>query len=98
MPTYEHLCGACNKEFEDVYSINSDPPEICPLCNVSGQVKRLISGGSGRGIVELTGNDLAAHLRSEGKKLAASAGRDEKLLANLVGEDRYHQNQTNRSK
>jgi len=54
-------------------------------------VKRLVSGGSGRAIVTKSGGDLVSHLQSEGKKLRAQAERDENVLANLVGEERYHQ-------
>ncbi len=91
MPTYEHLCKACGHEWEDFYSIKKDPPTVCPECEVEGQVKRLVSGGSGRGIVVLTGHDLQAHCREEGKKIAREAAKDENLRANLIGEDRYHQ-------
>ena len=90
MPTYEHLCKACGHEWEDFYSIVKDPPTVCPECEVEGEVKRLVSGGSGRGIVVLTGHDLNAHCKSEGKKLAHEAMKNENLRANLIGEERYH--------
>jgi len=98
MPTYEHLCKSCGYEWDDFYSIMQDPPTLCPECGVDGQVKRLISGGSGRGIVVLTGHDLAAHCKAEGKKMAKAAIKDEKLKANLIGEDRYHQQCLNTEK
>lgn len=89
MPTYEHEC-ACGHQWDQVYSIVKDPPTVCPECTVEGQVKRLISGGSGRGIVRLTGQDLAAHCKAEGKRMARQAATDENLRANLIGEDKYH--------
>ena len=61
MPTYEHRAGCCGHEWEEFYSITTDPPTVCPSCKEEGQVKRLISGGSGRGIVTLSGGDLAAN-------------------------------------
>lgn len=91
MPTYLHLAKCCNKEFEDFYSIKNDPPTKCPFCNVEGQVQRLISGGSGRGIVELTGHELKAKLKSDGQELKKAALKDEKLLSNLIGESTFQQ-------
>ena len=90
MPTYEHLCQSCQYEWEESYGIKQNPPTLCPECNVEGSVKRLISGGSGRGIVILTGRDLKAHIDAEGKKLARASQTDESLRANLIGEEKYH--------
>ncbi|KKN70816.1 hypothetical protein LCGC14_0427080 [marine sediment metagenome] len=90
MPTYEHLCNACEYEWEEFYSIVKDPPTLCPECKMDGKVKRLISGGSGRGIVILTGHDLSAHCKAEGRKIARQAMKDENLKANLIGEEKYH--------
>ncbi|MDP2685254.1 MAG: zinc ribbon domain-containing protein [bacterium] len=90
MPTYEHICLSCEHEWDEFYSINRDIPQMCPSCNAEGQVKRLISGGSGRGIVVLTGRALNAHMKSEGRKMAKAAANNENLRANLIGEDRYH--------
>jgi len=56
-------------------------------------VKRLISGGSGKGIVELTGHELKAKIKEDATKMRRNAGKDEKLLANLVGEKKYHSNE-----
>lgn len=93
MPTYEHRCFACEHEWEDFYSIKSNPPEACPKCNTKGHVKRLISGGSGRGIVELSGNELKEHLKSEGRKLKESAKNNERVASNLEGEASFHRRQ-----
>ena len=92
MPTYEHLCRACNQEFEDIYGMKEPIPTKCPNCNVEGKVERLISGGSGKGIVELTGQELKAHVLAEGQKLKHEANKNEKVLANLVGDDKYQRN------
>jgi hypothetical protein len=70
--------------------MTKDPPTLCPECKVEGKVKRLISGGSGRGIVRLTGHDLSAHCKAEGRKMARQAMKDENLRANLIGEEKYH--------
>jgi putative FmdB family regulatory protein len=86
MPTYEHLCHHCNYEWEDIYSMKTDAPTTCPECKTEGQVKRLISGGSGKGIVEITGHDLKDKLKKEGQELKQAAMKDENLLANLVGD------------
>ena len=89
MPTYEHGC-TCGFEWEEEYSIKADPPTLCPECKKEGGVTRFISGGSGRGIIILAGHDLNAHLKSEGKKLHSLAMKDENVRANLIGEEKYH--------
>lgn len=94
MPTYEHFCGNCQHEWEDIYSIKQNPPTICPSCNIDGKVRRLISGGSGKGIVEITGHELKDKLKKEGQELKRAALKDENLMANLVGEARYQKDKT----
>lgn len=93
MPTYEHLCTACNHEWEDEYSIKADPPKNCPSCNAEA-VKRLISGGSGRGVVELSGNELVEKVKSDAQALKREAAKSEKVYSNLLGEQKYHDMQT----
>lgn len=92
MPTYTHLAHCCNYEWEDFYSIKADPPTICPKCQTEGQVERLISGGSGRGIVELTGKELIASIKTGAQEIQKDALRNESTLANIVGEKKYHEN------
>ncbi len=89
---YEHICENCNKEFEDVYGMTEPVPTVCPLCGFDGKVKRLISGGSGKGIVRVTGHELRAKLRSEGQELKRAAMKDERVLSNLVGDSKYQEN------
>ena len=91
MPTYEHVCEKCNFEWEDEYSIKANPPSVCPECKEDGHVKRLISGGSGRGIVILRGHDLTQHIKNEGKRISQEAMKNENVRANIVGEEVYHQ-------
>ena len=45
MPTYEYKCTECNHLFEMFQSIKDPPIKKCPKCK--GNVKKLISGGSG---------------------------------------------------
>lgn len=92
MPTYEHICRNCQHEWEDIYSIRQDPPTVCPACNTEGQVQRLVSGGAGKGIVEVTGHELKAKLKAEGQELKKSAMKSETVLANLIGESKYQSN------
>jgi len=93
MPSYEHICTniECAFEWEEEYSIKEDPPKICPQCKQE-TAKRLISGGSGRGIVELYGQELKDKLRADGQALKRKVKTSEKLLANVVGEAKYEQN------
>lgn len=91
MPTYEHLCTnkECNNEWEDMYSIVKEPPKVCPKCNLE-TATRIISGGSGKGTVELTGHELTAKTKEDVQKIKQRAARDENYMANLIGEDRAH--------
>jgi len=95
MPTYEHTCHnpECKNEWEDIYSIKTDPPKVCPKCNQE-TAQRVISGGSGKGIVNLTGQDLTDKLKSDASQIQREAARDEKKYANLLGESRYSEMQT----
>lgn len=98
MPTYEHQCTDCNWEWEEVYGMNDPIPSACPNCKVEGKVKRLISGGSGKGHVELTGQELKAHIKAEAEDWKRKASKDEKFLANLVGDGKYQQNVVDRER
>jgi len=95
MPTYEHKCCnlECQYEWEDMYSIKKDPPAICPKCN-QNTAQRVISGGSGKGTVELTGNELVEKIKSDANKLQKDASKNENVYSNLIGESRYQQIQT----
>jgi putative FmdB family regulatory protein len=104
MPTYEFKCKAvvdeveCGHEWEEYLSIKAPDPDECPKCHAKGKVLHLISGGSGKGTVELYGQDLVDKIKSDAKKLKADAAKDEKVYANLLGEDRYQQLQTRMDK
>jgi len=89
--TYEHLCGACKHEWEQVYGMTVDPPTVCPKCKVDGQVKRLISGGSGPGIMRKSVGEVRANLASETRALKRRAETDENFRANLVGDESYNE-------
>lgn len=93
MPTYEHRCNGCRHEWDEAYSMKQAPPTICPSCEEEGQVQRLISGGSGRGIVRLTGGDLRAQLMVDAGKARQRARTDENFRASIIGEQKYHQQQ-----
>jgi len=87
MPTYEHRCDTCKHEWEESYSIKADPPKQCPECKAE-TVTRLISG-TAKGVVELYGQDLIDKVKSDAQKIKAEAAKDEKVYANLLGEDKY---------
>jgi putative FmdB family regulatory protein len=90
MPFYDHLCEACNYEWEDFYSMTTNPPTICPSCNTEGKCKRLISDSySVR--VPLTGQELKEKIKKERKEIASKINKDENLKANVVGESAYHE-------
>jgi len=99
MPSYEHVClnEDCNYEWEDEYSIKDDPPKICPKCKKE-TAKRLISGGSGKGKVELTGNELKEKLANDVKDIKKRLSTDEKFAANFYGEGKFQENKTHNEK
>ncbi len=83
MPFYEYRCKVCNHWFEEFQGMDTEPVKICPECG--GEVKQLISLGSGR--AELSGPELAARMREEGRKVAdrIKAG-DEDAAADIFGD------------
>jgi putative FmdB family regulatory protein len=96
MPTYEfiHRIETCNHEWEEIRSITADDPTHCPKCHAEGNIIHLVSGGSGRGVVELTGQELVDKCRADAQKLKKEAARNEKVYANLLGESKYQSLQT----
>ena len=90
MPTYLYECPV-HGEFEEYHSIKITL-EDCPKCQAEGlepqKLKPLISGGSGRGIVELTGQDLIDKCRADAQQIKKDAAKSEKLYANLLGESK----------
>lgn len=97
MPNYEYLCEPNNQEFEEFHSIKI-VLEDCPVCKAKGlpahAPKRLISGGSGRGIVELSGNELIVKAKEDAQKLKKEVYSSEKKYANALGESNYQNLQT----
>jgi putative FmdB family regulatory protein len=90
MPVYEHKCEACNHVWEDLFSSYKSPvPEECPECKAKGKIKRLLSWC--RGKVELTGREHIEQCRRDAQKIKGDALNKENELANLMGEDTYHQ-------
>ena len=96
MPTYEFLHSKedCKYEWEEELSIKAADPEECPQCHVKGDIIRLISGGSGKGKVVLTGNELAEKVKADAQQLKRDAATNPDTYANLIGPDKYHQIQT----
>jgi hypothetical protein len=90
MPTYEFLHDKedCKHEWEEERSIKAADPTHCPKCGVEGNITHLISGGSGRGVVELYGQELVDKCRADARVLKKDAAKSEKLYANLLGEDK----------
>lgn len=89
MPTYEYNCPE-HGIFEEFHSI-SIKLEKCPQCKENGkdqEIVRLISLGS-RGIVQLEGQELVDKIKGEARELKKDAAKNEKVYANLLGEDKY---------
>jgi putative FmdB family regulatory protein len=92
MAFYEHICETCKHEWEEEYSIKDNPPESCPKCQAK-TVKRLISLG-GKGVVELTGQDLINKCKEDANKIKKEIAHDANKYANFLGEAKYHELQT----
>lgn len=90
MPTYEFLCNECKHEWEDFLSIKAPNPEECPSCKVKNNITRLISGGSGKGTVVLTGHELMSKTKEDINKMKARSSKDENYRANLIGENKFN--------
>ena len=93
MPVYEFSCNECNNEWDDIIAY-SDPNPNCPECNTSN-VKRLISLIA-HGKVKLEGQAWHDAVKRESQKAIQESHRNENLLANLVGEDKYQSNLTDK--
>ena len=91
MPIYEHHCDACEHEWEDLFKMSDPVPKECPSCHKKGKIRRLISWCSGT--VELTGHERTQKLWNDGKKIAQNASKNEKELANIIGEEKYHKSE-----
>ncbi len=97
MPSYEYSCKnpECVGEFEEFHSSSDDAKlKYCPHCKEAGRgeqnpVERLISGGAGRGIVQLTNKEFAATLGVEGRNIHKESIRNENFAANYIGESKY---------
>ena len=94
MPTYEFKCNntKCNNEWEDFRSIVAPLPE-CPKCN-GKEVIHLISGGSGKGKVELGAQEYREKVKQDAADFKRQVYKDEKLYSNLTGEAKYQEAQT----
>jgi putative FmdB family regulatory protein len=89
MPTYEFLHRDCQNEWELELSIKAPDPTHCPKCNGEENIVRLISGGSGKGIVELVGQDLVDKVKADTQQLKRDMYSSEKVYSNVLGESKY---------
>lgn len=95
MPTYLYECKT-HGEFEEYHSM-SVTLEDCPKCQAEGtevqKLKKLINCGT-RGVVELTGSDLDDKIKADVQQLKKDMHKSDKVYANLLGEQKYHELQT----
>lgn len=96
MPTYEflHQVPECNHEWELEQSIKANDPEECPKCQGKENIIRLISGGSGKGIVNLEGREYVEKVKQDAKNYAKEVYGSEKQYANVLGESNYNRIQS----
>jgi putative FmdB family regulatory protein len=89
MPTYEFCCKEedCKHEWEEWLNMTASDPDVCPKCKKQS-VKKLISLG-GKGVVELTGQDLVDKTKADIKQLKKDMHKNENVYADLLGHDKY---------
>lgn len=95
MPTYLYKCPIHN-EFEEEHSIKIKL-EFCPKCSDEGKfdikIERLINCVS-KGTVELYGQDLIDKCKEDAKNIKKEMYKSANVYANMLGDDKYHQLQT----
>lgn len=91
MPIYEHRCLKCYYEWEDFFNPSDPLPTKCPSCKKQGKIKKLISLCETR--VALHGRENFKKQWQEGKKIAREARKSPDIMANIVGEEKYHKQQ-----
>lgn len=91
MPLYDYGCKneECKHEWEVQHKLADSGPSECPKCGHK-DVGKLLSAV--RGSVELTGQELTAKIKSDAKKINLEAQTNERMCANLVGENKYNAN------
>lgn len=90
MPNYEYTCVKCEENWEDLYNL-SDPIPNCPECDSSENVVKLISLCA-KGVVQLGLYEQKVKIKSDAIKMQKETFKNENLLANLVGENKYQNN------
>lgn len=94
MPTYLYECPV-HGEFEEEHSVKIKL-EKCTKCKSDKlkpiqKIKRLLYPSAGK--VTLSGQELIQKTKEDGKKLGEKALKDERLAANMMGEERYNKRQ-----
>ncbi len=91
MALYDYICTdeECKHEWEAEHSIKADPLKVCPKCQKES-AKRLISL-CGKGVVELTGQELKDSVKADANRLKKEIYREEKKYANVLGESKYQE-------
>lgn len=100
MPTYLYECET-HGEFEEYHSM-SIVLEFCPKCQEEKvdppkTIKKLINCGT-KGVVELSGHELDAKLKDDIRQLKNELPKNEKMYANMLGEDKYQELQVSLDK
>ena len=94
MAIYDYECPT-HGIFEEEHSIKIKL-EFCPQCKELGkdqEIKRLISL-PGKGVVELSGQELVNKLKQDSKNIQKEASKSDKAYSNLIGESHYQSLQT----
>lgn len=93
MGWFEFECEKCEHQWDVIQSWRDPVPNECPSCKNQECVRKLISLPA-RGVVELTGHELTASIKEQAQKDKAEILKSENKLANVVGESKYHANQS----
>src|ERR1019366_5798297 len=103
MPTYEyaHKIESCGNEWAEWKSITKcfpTPEDKCPKCGATGNIELQVSGGSGRGRVELGEQEYRAKIKQDAKDYKREVYQSEEKYANIIGPEKYNHIQTQMDK
>jgi len=92
MPLYDYGCKKedCKHVFETFHKLADPGPSACPVCGHT-EIGKLISAVHGS--VELSSDDLKVKIKEDVIKLKQEASKSPNILANLVGEEKFHKQQ-----
>lgn len=95
MPVFDFECS-CGYVFEEYLTTTELPPSVCPKCKKVGEITKLFPTNI-QVRIALSGHEFRQKLADDEKQIRRELQTNEKLRANICGEDKYHQISTEQS-